>query len=563
MAASRTELRQREEFIAAQFLRTLPLAFGCVLVAVYLLFTTSHLGGADSGELVGASYNWGIAHPPGYPLYITLSKIFSLVSPFSDVLYTYNLFSTLCAIAAFILLYVALRHAEIHPLAILAGGSFFVFSPISLRWLTTAEVFSLHLLISACGMAITIALLKRKKITPLTRLLGLCAGLGAANHHTILFLFPGFFAAYGSYWIRLENRDKIRELAWLGLLFLLGLSFYLQPIISSRVFDPPVSALGISVHSLQDLIDLFLRRLYGTFSLAAQVEGTLPPFFWVRRYLITAIFSWQGLTAITGLLIFYQAAAFCVGKKNLQETTFFLWFAAPLVFFALIKIPFTPVVELEIVSRMYLMPSLTAALFAVLGLNRLITPIHNRNTVVRSLLALATVMVLLLTSWNGTTRITEHDPGKSLAHGRAILNSCTENSVLFLVSDDTIFSTFYLQEVEGFRRDVATIAWPMTVKARYHQYLAKKWGHNLGLTSPLSVKPGGLGNEQETRSEEGVSTPEWLLLLLEKGVDVFTLAEISSMLSERDEKPDNRLTTTPSGVVFRIHKRDLENQKRP
>ena len=33
--------------------------------------------GVDSGDLVTAAYTLGVAHPPGYPLFILLAKLFT------------------------------------------------------------------------------------------------------------------------------------------------------------------------------------------------------------------------------------------------------------------------------------------------------------------------------------------------------------------------------------------------------------------------------------------------------------------------------------------------------
>ena len=107
-----------------RFARSLPALFFLVVAVTYISFTNDQLVGADSGEMIAASFNLGIAHPPGYPLYILLGKLFSLLSPFDSVIYTYNLFSTLCFLAAIIVLYKGLRLVDVQPSAILIGGCF-------------------------------------------------------------------------------------------------------------------------------------------------------------------------------------------------------------------------------------------------------------------------------------------------------------------------------------------------------------------------------------------------------------------------------------------------------
>ncbi|MEA3436865.1 MAG: DUF2723 domain-containing protein, partial [Thermodesulfobacteriota bacterium] len=239
------------------YFRFFPHALGIVAVFTYVLFTNDHLGGADSGELIGTSYKWGVAHPPGYPLYITLSKIFSLISPFESVIYTYNLFSTLCFLGSLYFMYRACRYLNIHPAAISAVGALYIFSPLNLRWMTTAEVFALHILVCSIGMWLTCRIIAKGGLDKASCLLGLVAGLGASNHHTIIFLFPGFFLVYFYFWFKLDsNAGRFSELLRLIGFTLLGFAFYLQPVLSSVLQEQPVSCLGLEITSFQDLVNL-------------------------------------------------------------------------------------------------------------------------------------------------------------------------------------------------------------------------------------------------------------------------------------------------------------------
>ena len=58
----------------------------------------------DSGDLIVSSYTEGIAHPPGYPLYVLSGKIFSGILPWGNAAYRMNVMSAVFGAAAFILL---------------------------------------------------------------------------------------------------------------------------------------------------------------------------------------------------------------------------------------------------------------------------------------------------------------------------------------------------------------------------------------------------------------------------------------------------------------------------
>ncbi len=71
---------------------------------LYIRTLTPSLSSGDNGELTTASYFLGVAHAPGYPLYVFLTKIFTYI-PFGNVAYRANLFSAFSAAAAIFFVY--------------------------------------------------------------------------------------------------------------------------------------------------------------------------------------------------------------------------------------------------------------------------------------------------------------------------------------------------------------------------------------------------------------------------------------------------------------------------
>lgn len=79
-----------------------PHAQDCVMVGLLALLVytrtlcrTVYVG--DSGELTAAVYTMGIAHPPGYPLYILMGKAFCVLVGKANPALRLNLFSAFCA----------------------------------------------------------------------------------------------------------------------------------------------------------------------------------------------------------------------------------------------------------------------------------------------------------------------------------------------------------------------------------------------------------------------------------------------------------------------------------
>lgn len=67
---------------------------------VYLRTLAPTIAAWDAGDFATAAYTFGIAHPPGYPLYTLLGFLFTHLVPLGDVGFRMNLLSAVCATAA-------------------------------------------------------------------------------------------------------------------------------------------------------------------------------------------------------------------------------------------------------------------------------------------------------------------------------------------------------------------------------------------------------------------------------------------------------------------------------
>ena len=115
---------------------------------IYLATLAPTVTGEDSGELIAAAYEGGVAHPPGYPLWTMLAWLAIKLLPFGSVAYRANLLSALLASAAAAVLCRTLqRFFNIGAAFAIAGGLCLAVGRHLWSQAVIAEVYTLHVLL--------------------------------------------------------------------------------------------------------------------------------------------------------------------------------------------------------------------------------------------------------------------------------------------------------------------------------------------------------------------------------------------------------------------------------
>lgn len=194
-----------------------PLAAAGIFLAAFawLLFClapTVYWG--DSAELTAASRVLGVAHAPGYPLYVTLAHLLSAV-PAAGIAFRANLASALLAAIAL----VVFGGAALRLTRSLAAAGFAVLLivtlPTFLRAGLYAEVYALHLLLFALVLLLALRPDDDRRGAYVAWLL---LGFGAAHHALIIFPLAGWLL------LLVAGRDRSHRAAALtaATLFLAG-----------------------------------------------------------------------------------------------------------------------------------------------------------------------------------------------------------------------------------------------------------------------------------------------------------------------------------------------------
>jgi hypothetical protein len=163
-----------------------------ITLIVYILTLAPTVYFGDSGELTAAAYNLGIAHPPGYPLYLLLGKLFMLIVPIGDMAMRMNLlsafFASLTAVMIYLISRVLSRGRFTATLVSLTAAFSFTFWSQAV----VAEVYTLAALFFCILIFLTLLWFKDQKPHWLL-LLALTAGLALTHHVIIAVFYPVFF----------------------------------------------------------------------------------------------------------------------------------------------------------------------------------------------------------------------------------------------------------------------------------------------------------------------------------------------------------------------------------
>ncbi len=214
---------------------------------VYLSTLSPTVGEADSFEFQVVSYTLGVAHPSGYPLYILLGKLFTLL-PLGNVAYRVNLISPIFASLAIVCLYLCLVHLSQYRLISLLATLTFSFSRTFWSQAVIAEVYTLNAFFVALVFYLLLQQINKPVVSvaePSTNQqiskFAFVYGLSLTNHLTMALLAPAI-ALY-----TLLNRRRffsnVKKMLVTSGSFLLGLSVYLYlplrwPALHGRLMAP-------------------------------------------------------------------------------------------------------------------------------------------------------------------------------------------------------------------------------------------------------------------------------------------------------------------------------------
>ncbi len=201
--------------------RGLAAALFLIIAGVYISCAYPTIAPRDSADLALAATTLGVAHPPGYPLYSALGKVWLTLLPLGNPAYRLNLLSAVGGALACAFLFLCVRRWADRGPALAAALALAWCAPLW-KFSLLSEMYSLHVL----WLALLLFLVEGDRASLMERasLSGLLFGLGLVNHQSLILFLPGWLLMWhgelrrhGSSWEQIFERGALFAMLGWGL----------------------------------------------------------------------------------------------------------------------------------------------------------------------------------------------------------------------------------------------------------------------------------------------------------------------------------------------------------
>jgi tetratricopeptide (TPR) repeat protein len=443
----------------------IPLALAIAIFAVYAAGACRTIYVGDSGELVTAVYLLGVPHPSGYPLYVMLGKLWTLLFPVGSIAFRMSLFSAACGAAACGLLYRLCRRIDLHPAAATLAALLLASGPSFWSQANIQRVYTLNALFVVLVTTFAWRWFRTRRTRDLAIAFFLC-GLGACNH-TFMVIAA---VALGLFALASEPALLLRpaRLAIAGSAFLPGLLPYAYLPIRSRA-NPRLD--WGNPETLEGFLNVIGR---GDFWERAWYERPADLFVIGADYahgLLTEL-AWGGAAlAVAGAIVWGLGRArgsdphpdaTRAGAASDDPASGGVRRSGRIVLLPLLIMAGNLSAlalhgsrsDIFIWHRYYIPSYIMAALLAGMGADALIRRVPARAFLAAAVLPFLLPAFLLFTGWRDFDR-SRYRIGEEFS--RTVLASIPPGAHLIAEDDNILFTLMYLHLVESLRPDVNLI----------------------------------------------------------------------------------------------------------
>ncbi len=396
----------------------------------------------DDGLFITTAAYAGVAHPPGYPLYVVLGWLSSLL-PFGSVAWrVHSLSGLMGALTCACIAWIVLRRTGNLPAALLAGAALAVSEHVWSQAII-ADVYTTNTAV----VFLTLALAQEAACRRSGRLWLAAAavyGLGIANHYPLLILASPLFLA----WAVAAKRDFWGRLHYLVPAVLLP-AIVLYGWMVWRSHQPlPVNFLG-SIDSLGAFLTFVDRSIYGHIDTNVNA-GPIDKLQYGGHFIAQALLQFGILGSLVAL--WGAFASWRSGWRFGLSCEALALIASSFLLIAMLGFNYEPL-------RIYTFRPYPLVAYGILalwlgyGLALLAERLRRHPRGGRLLPALCVACALAvaaLAAWNGRINYRPHDRFAE-EQARAMFDIAAQDGTFVLYADPFVGPMTYLQLIEGWR----------------------------------------------------------------------------------------------------------------
>ncbi len=449
-------------------------------INIFLL--THNLNSGDAGELVTTAYFLGVAHPPGYPLYLMLAKIIQFI-PFGNLAFRTALFSAFINSINSTIMYCSIMALTGSTHSALFGFLLLSFQYPFFTQSLIAKFYPLNLLVINIMLLLIGKFLvdykhfkeiSEKRILLTFRACGLLLGLMTALHHTgILMAIPTLLLLL--FLVYKGEKVPLRTYAETSIAVSLGIIINVYVLIRGSkygVFSP------VTIQTFTDAFTTILRGQYWDGSTLSIVGKSL-------KHPYDLVYAIKNISFVTykvlGIFIGLSFLGLIYMYRNHRMLFFFTSVVILLFGPFLAKITMTQANITErdayVIANQYYLPYFyVLTLCCALGLKSTIGLLSKfPERVAKCILLLVSITPVAMFS----ERILDSNLRTNFVSYQASKDTLIIlpiDAVFLADNDEAIFGTWYLKVLGRFRDDVCALEWT----ANEH----KEW-RNVGCSYPF------------------------------------------------------------------------------
>lgn len=419
-------------------------ALALILFPIYCLTAPHFATLEDSGLFIMAAFFKGVAHPPGYPLFVLLGKLFTLI-PVDTIAFRVHLLNMVLGTATCCFVYGIIERLTRDRIAAFSGALVLGFSGSFWFQSIVAEVYILQAFFFAVLFYVALDIDERFTVKKLA-LFFLLLGLSMTNHYPLMILALGAFITL--LWNRW--REILRHWYIPVVFFIIGLlpyaHLYLARFYSNYSHFYAITGFGEMIR--------FVTRTDYSFSDVSEavtiVDSIRFVFFFIGRMM--SEFAYAGFV----VMIF----GFFMAFKNLSRRIFLslvLGIASSSLFLLLFwRVEYTQLTR-DVYRYWQVVPLVCGSIAVGVGLSRIgaIIPSGRIPAAARPAVLMICLVGTAVAVFAGNLKENNiRDDSLGVDYAKITLDSLPRDSVLILYDDADIGPIAYLNQVERFRTDI-------------------------------------------------------------------------------------------------------------